>query len=173
MAVFSPYECEEDQSLSALLTNKPEEHSFTSTSPLKPDSSSTEPQTHNQLSVGCSLVIMPYSLLLNAPLSHLLHSQHPLHLLICCSMPYRCTAAPQGRKASRGPNKCLSGTARATIAAQERELELTAASKLSTFALWKRVDPDRWCSCRGSPTAHSPFVCPLEPQKHSSQGPLL
>ena len=79
-----------------------------------PDNSSTEPQTHNQLSVGSSLVIMPYSLLLNTPLSRLFRSQHPLRLLICCSMPYRCTASA-GPESLTGTKQILRGAARAMI----------------------------------------------------------
>lgn len=105
--IFPHFGCVESRCLTVLLTNQTWGAILYHYILLSPDDSSTEPQTHNRLSVGCSLVIMPYSPLLNTLQSHLLHSQPPLCLLICCSMPYRWTAST-GPESLTGTKQILS-----------------------------------------------------------------
>lgn len=172
MTDFSLYGCEEGKCLTLNQSGGALLHHHI---PLKPGSSSTEPQTHSQLSVGCSLVIMPYSRLLNTLLSYLLHSQHPLRLLIRCSMPYRCTASA-GPESLAGTKQTPSAAARATVAIQERagiDGWVWTFNFCSPGKPRKSVDPDRWRLCHSFPSAHSPLVYPLEPEKHSSQWQLF
>ena len=145
--------------------------------PLKPDwNSRAEPQTHNQLAVGSGWVIMPCSLLLNTLPSHLFHSQHPLRLLICCSVP-RCRAASAGpeKKGFTGTKQNLVwGLWGQTIAVRRRDLELTAVFELLAFAPPDPRAEARWPRQMASvPRLHSAHSQPLEPQRHGYHGKLL
>lgn len=74
---------------------------------FSPSDSSTEPQTHNWLSVGSSMAIMLSSLLLNTLLRHLLHSQLlPLYFtdLLLHAMP-NAVVSCSAKKTSQGLNK--------------------------------------------------------------------
>lgn len=107
--------------------------------PVKPDSSSTESQKHNQLHMGSSLVIMPYSQFLNTQLSYSFHSQNALWLLMCCSMPCCCSLSA-GPERLTETQQFLSGQKRNWL------LFLNLQPSLSGH-LWNCAHPDRWCLC--------------------------
>ncbi len=81
---------------------------------------------------------------------------------------------PRDRKASQGPN-----TSSLKLQGQElfrKELELTAASELATFAPWTSVEecwPRQMVSVPQLLSTHSCLANPLEPESCSSQGQFL
>lgn len=121
---------------------------------------STEPQTENQLCVWCSLVIMPCSLLLNTLLSHLLQPTSPLFMdVLLHAIPHCLCRTRKPHRLSTNPVWCC----------KRNNCYFGEMSDLSTFA--PRTTVEAWWTRQMElmpqiPSAHSPFIHPLELEKH-------